>query len=226
MKLFKILSVLFPALLLSCQPGTEQTVINFDDLSSLIAESPPYQTTRLVKNGDKFKTADIITEKKSGVKIVILGYRWPDNTAPGHNQKWTQDGFIEIVRQNKAGGKRNEIHFDNACLGVILPNPPKIEKITVKFTVYGGNINLMEEGKVHYDENFADIASPTARGLIINVAATGTGTEVLELTGNLKAFNFPGPLPQALDNKNFKFDLVFGGGQEIWADDLIFFLQQ
>ena len=206
--------------------GTTPTVIDFDDLSTITAVTTSNPTPHAVNVGDVFKVNDIITETGSGVKIYVLPYLWtPTGSSttlpvPPPPQNWTSSGFVSIVQDNCAGGSGNELHFNNACLGVVVQSPEALKKITLKFTDRGGSINLIENGVLHNYDDFSDIVSPTANGLNLLIAPFGAAGRTLQLTGTMGTFTFPGPIIPALAGGVY-FSAVIGGGQELCIDDII-----
>ena len=197
--------------------GTPPITINFDNLSSVTFSGAP------ISPGDIFKVGDVLTEGGSGIQMVVVPFQWGNGT-------WTDQGEVEIIPGNKAGGSvnGNEVHFNNACLGIIAPpSNQDIQRIAVKFADYGGNINLIERGSgtgnVHNHENFAAIPSPTpGSGLNVTVAATTTTSfiqGVLTLSGNIMKFDYTFPVPGVPVRQ---YAAVLGGGQELWIDDLEF----
>lgn len=222
MKFTFILFALATLCIISCGPPGTPIIIDFDDLSTLTAVTSSNPNPHRVNLGDTFKVGDIITEKISEAMIVVLPFQWPPH-APNPPQ-WTTNGFVEIVNTNNSGGSGNEIHFDNACLGVFVPVPQNLESVTLEFADLGGNINLIENGDLHNKDNFASIISPTTKGLILKITPAGGTSGTLELSGNMTRFKFPGPIPPVLENKNIFYGAVIGGGQELWIDNLNIFL--
>lgn len=200
-----------------CLPTTNITV-DFDDLSTLTAVTTSNPTPHPVHPGDEFKCGDIITETTSGTEIILLPFQWPAH-AP-NPPEWTTDGYVEIASTNHAGGSGNELHFNNASLGVVMPVQKTLERVTIKFADLGGNINLVENGDLHNEDNFASIASPTVKGLKIKITPAGSTTGTMKLSGNMTTFKFPGPIPPALEDQDISYSAVIGGGQELWIDDL------
>jgi hypothetical protein len=211
-----LLFVLMAMLVLSCGPNP--TLIDFDDLSTMTVLKNGTTNTVPVNVGDQFQVGDILTENNSGVRMIVMPFQW--KTTP---IQWTSDGFIQIEAGNKAGGGGNEVHFNNATLGIIQPSNQSIIRAELKFADFGGNINLIENGAVRNENDFTAITSPTPTGLILNVNASPTGGALkgmIELSGTMNSFTFPGPMPPIAENKQFQF--VMGGGQELWIDDLEF----
>ncbi len=221
MKFAYILFALVTLCIISCVPNTTTITIDFDDLSTLTAVTSSNSVPHPVNLGDTFEFGDVITEKTSGAMIVVLPCQWPPH-AP-NPPEWTTNCFVEIVNTNNSGGSRNEIHFDNACLGVVVPIPQKLESVTLEFADLGGNINLIENGDLHNEDNFASIISPTTKGLILKITPAGGTSGTLELSGNMPNFIFPGPVPPALEDKDIRYSVVIGGGQELWIDNLNIF---
>ncbi|MBL7793033.1 MAG: hypothetical protein JNK77_11955 [Saprospiraceae bacterium] len=207
--------VLLAITTISC--GPKSALINFDDLTT-VTVIPSGSTSAIPVNpGDQFNFGDIIVEANSGIQMIVLPFQW-------QNKQWTTEGHITIDADNKAEGGGNEIHFNNACLGVIDPSGMNIIRAKAKFADYGGNINLIEKDTVYNNPDFTNIASPTLSGLnlSLNVAQTGGAIKgTIELSGSMSTFIFPGPTPPTIEDKQFKF--VIGGGQELWIDDLEFF---
>lgn len=207
--------------------GTTPTVIDLDDLSTVTAVTASNPTPHAVNVGDVFEVGDIITETVSGVKIYVLSYLWiPGGSSytqpiPLPPLQWTSSGFVSIVQDDCAGGSGNELHFNNACLGVVVQSPETLKKITLKFTDRGGSINLIENGDWHNYDDFTDIASPTQKGLKLLIAPFGAALRTLQLTGTMNTFTFPGPIIPALEEEVY-FSAVIGGGQELCIDDIIF----
>lgn len=218
MKNISSLALVLAVALLSCRSSTI-TKIDFDDLSTLSATTAANPTPHAVKPGDRFVVGDVLTERISGIQIVVMPFQWPAH--PPAQPKWTHDGYVTIEHGNKAGGSGNEIHFNNASLATIAPVGKKLKRITLKFADYGGNVNLTENGVLHNVDDFASIGSPTMNGLILKVTGTGPAA-LLELSGTMKPSKFPGPLPPSVEGKDPDFVAVTGGGQELWIDDLEF----
>jgi len=223
MKVTYLLFILIILSIFSCGPTTTAIKIDFDDLSTLTAETSSNPTPHPVNLGDTFEVGDIITEKSSGTRIVVLPFQWPPH-AP-NPPEWTANGHVEIIKDNKSGGSGNEIHFDNACLGVEEHIPKKLEKVTLKFADYGGNINIVENGDLHNEDNFASVISPTSKGLRLKITPSNSTKGTLQLTGTMTKFKFPGPTPPALEDKDIFYSCIIGGGQELWVDDINIFLK-
>ena len=223
MKYAYVLLAIVTISFISCSPTKTHIKIDFDDLSTVTAMTSSNPSPHPVKLGDTFKVGDLITEKISGILIAVLPFQWPPHLP--NPPEWTKNGFIEIVKDNKSGGSGYEIHFDNASLGVVVPNQKKIEKSTLKFADYGGNVNLIENGVMHNEDDFASITSPTSKGLILKIIPGGSTSGTLQLTGTITEFKFPGPISPALESKDFSYSYVIGGGQELWVDDLNIFIK-
>ena len=212
--------------IVSC--GTSPTVINFDDLSTVTAVTASNPTPHAVNVGDVFEVGDIITETGSGVKIYVLSYLWMPGGSnytqpvPPPPEKWTSSGFVSIVQDDCAGGSGNELHFNNACLGVVVQSPEALKKIALKFADRGGSINLIENGDWHNYDDFTDITSPTKKGLRLLIAPYGAAQRTLQLTGTMNTFTFPGPIIPAIAG-GVNFSAVIGGGQELCIDDIMLY---
>ena len=162
--------------------------------------------------GGFFPVGTTLIEHDSGVKILVLPYQWPA-------LNWTDNGFVEIVPGTKAGGSGNEVHFDNACLGLITPKNAAIKELSVKIGEYGGNVNLIENGAIHNYDDYSQIPSPTPSGLTVTV--TGTPPKgVLQLKGQMAKFYYMFPVPPGFPI--LEYSAVIGGGQELWIDDISF----
>lgn len=185
------------------------TIIDFEDLSSVTTKSP---TPTPVNPGDSFTVGATLIDNSSGVEIKVLPFQWT-------NKNWTDKGYVEIVSDNKAGGSGNEIHFNNACLGIISPKAKTIKKITTKFGDYGGNINLIENGFMRNYEDFALIPSPTSTGLKV-IVTPGLPLGTIKLSGDMDKFYYAFPVPPLFPVS--KYSAVLGGGQELWIDDIEF----
>lgn len=187
-----------------CIPTT--TVIDFEDLGSITIGGAP------ITLGTPLPVGTIILDEHSGVQFIVLPFKW---IGPG----WG-DGYVEIVTGTMSGGTGNEIHFNNACLGVITPNTiSPIKKFTMKFGDHGGNINLIENGALHNYPDYFGIPSPTASGVTVTLIGT-LPKAILDLNGTLSHFTYAFPTypitPLPL------YAAVIGGGQELWIDDISF----
>lgn len=200
---------LFSVFLAMGMAGCQSTLIDFENLSSVTTSSPP----QAVSPGDSFPVGTTLIDNSSGVQFVVLPFRWNTATPPF----WTHDGFVEIVQDNQAGGTGNEVHFDNACLGIVSPRPISIKKLVFWFGDHGGNINLIENGDLHHPEDFKLLPSPLPSGLIVDVTSGGP-LGSLRLSGNMDRFYyaFPPSIPVR------QYSAVIGGGQELWIDNLEF----
>jgi hypothetical protein len=216
MKRLFLISIIAATVIIGCDTIT---VINFDDLSSVT-------TTGMVpvNPGDSFKVGKILVDNESGVKFVVLPFQWSaqPKATPPKPAKWDGGGDIEIVNTNQAGGSGNEIHFNNATLGIITPTDISVKKVQLKFGEYGGNVNLIENSFLHNKEDFNLITSPTGSGTTITVAGTPPmGT--LTLSGKMDKFfyTFPAAVLPAGFAATQKLNVVVGGGQELWIDDVV-----
>jgi len=191
-----IIAVFAALFLTSC--CTNKILVDFENVSS--------STT-----GNSFNPGTTLTDNNTGVKIVVLPFRWSDGNL-------TTTGSAEIVTGNNAGGSGKDIHCNNVCLGIIIPeNEINKSKVTAKFGEYGGNINLIENDQLHNYDNFNMIPSPTASGVTINVTS-GLPLGTIELKGNIKNFYEPFPVKIYQDS----LYTIIIGGQELWLDDIIF----
>jgi hypothetical protein len=194
MKSFRCLFVLALPVLTGCT----STLVDFENLSTA--------TTPTVPVGQKFHVGDIVTHNDTGVRIMVLPFEWASGTA-------TSDGHVEVVQDHKSGGTGNEIHFNNACLGVLAPTSNTITKLELKFGEYGGNINLRVNGTLH---NYQDLNQiPPGSLAPVQLSVSGYPLGVLTLTGPMDEFMIP-------DISEGPFTAVVGGGQELWIDDLEF----
>lgn len=202
MKHITIISACAAVLFCGCLPTT--TVIDFDDLSSISISGAP------VTLGTHLPVGTIIEEEDSGIKLIVLPFKWI-GTGWG-------DGYVEIVIGTMSGGTGNEVHFNNACLGIIMPENTTIKQMTIKFGDYGGNINLIENGTLHNYEDYTGIPSPTLSGVTVTVTGT-LPIATLELKGTMGQFTYTFPTytitPLPL------YAAVIGGGQELWMDDIV-----
>ena len=186
--------------------GTMPNVIDFDDLSTM--------TTAMgvpVNVGDSFTVGATLIEQSTGVQILVLPFQWM-------NGQWTDDGYVEIVQGTMSGGSGNEVHFNNACLGIVTPQDAAIRKLSVKFGDHGGNINFFENGTLHNYRDHDQIPSPTPSGLIVTVTGS-LPTAVLDLEGQMDKFFYAFPVPAGFPV--LEYSVVIGGGQELWIDDII-----
>lgn len=192
------------------------TFIDFSNLSSV---SPPGSPTP-VSVGDKFYVGDVLIENNTHVKLIVLPFNHSSNTSilpcpPG----WTQDGYIEIVQDNMAGGSGPELHFSNACLGIIPPSAKNLRDIKFKFGEYGGNINFILNGALLNYDNFKDIPPQSNVNLVVSPSLP---LGMLELSGQINSFWFSFPCPVSFPP--MEFSAVVGGGQELWVDNIEFTL--
>jgi len=196
MKNIRLLLVLSSMALTGC---ASSNLIDFDDLSTT--------TSPVVAVGQSFKVGDVVTHTETGIKIMVLPFYWANNQpAP--------DGFVEVVQDGKSGGTGNEIHFDNASLGVISPASKTINKLRLKFGEYGGNVNLRVNEDLYNYQDF-DKIPPQLGPVKLSVTFTSYPQGILTLTGPMEEFPIDG-------YPNVKFLAVVGGGQELWIDDLEF----
>ena len=204
MKQIIVVSACAALLFCGCLPTTVS--IDFEDLSSVSVGGAP------VTLSTRYPVGTVIVEEHSGVELMVLPFKW--STAG-----WG-DGYVEIVAGTMSGGTGNEVHFNNACLGIITPDKTVVKEMTVKFGEYGGNINLIENGTLHNYDDYTGIPSPTASGVTVTV--TGTLPKAnLKLKGTLGHFTYAFPtLPMAPPLPEYA--AVIGGGQELWIDDIVF----
>jgi len=102
------------------------TPVTFDDVSS-VTTAPPKVPVVL---GKRYEVGEVLIDNKSGVEIVVLPFQWPIRPPP-QKLEWDYKGCVKIVPTTKAGGSGNEIHFNNACLGIIAPKATTITKLKV-----------------------------------------------------------------------------------------------
>lgn len=206
---FFIISLTF----ICCNPTSSTTFkIDFEDLTSINVKKPGIPPSP-INIREHYGPGCIITEKVSGIKMYVLEFNYlnPPGTA--------KDGYIQIDTENMSGGAGNELHFNNACLGFEFPNPPKLKKVSMKFVDWGGNINFYENGKDYNKLDFKDIKSPTPDGFIIKLPLG-----MIEFSGTMNTFSYPGNLPPSLEDKDIKFSYIMGGGQETYIDDVEIFI--
>ena len=180
-------------------------------------------------------------EEKSGTDIVVLPFAKPSNffqqpcysatgTSTGYTPDWTESGGVEIKSGTTAGGKKNEVYFNTACLGIIASNnkAKTISKLQFKFRYDGGNINLIVNGKLYNCDDFASLHNTLLAGGVsvsVNPSTPGPKKGTLLLQGDMKEFKLTGsnflspPPPHSPDQK---YIAVIGGGQELCIDDLVF----
>lgn len=212
-------------ILVSCEPTPTTINIDFENLTTLNAVTTSNPSPHSVQVKDTFFVGDRITETISGTMLVVLPFQSPIRTDQHGNKlppTWASDGFVAIVTDNKSGGTGNELWFNNACIGIILTDPQNLNDVTLRFTDYGGNINLIENySNIHNENDFASITSPTALGLVITITPSAATQGTLQLSGTISSFTFPGPVPKTIDDKNFEYSVLIGGGQELWIDDIV-----
>ena len=218
MKFCQILIVSFSFMIFFSSCESDAVLIDFEDLSSL---------TPAPVIDQKYFIGEEFIENPSGVKLKVLPFKTHATTDP-----WCiSDPFcyLEVINDDKSGGKGNEIHFHNVNLGVISPTNKKIKQISLKFGDYGGNVNLIENGVLHNpkydptletDEKFIYISSPTASGLNIEVQGDGDTNPqgILKLSGTMEPFIFTFPGSEIPDT--IYYAAIIGGGQEVWIDDI------
>ena len=206
MKRIILLSACAAILFCGCPPSTIS--INFEDLSSITIGGAP------VTLGTHYLVGTTLVEEHSGVQLIVLPFQWGGGT-------WTNDGYVEIVTGTMSGGTGNEVHFNNACLGIITPQKAVIKQMTMQFGDHGGNINLIENGTLHNYGDYANIPSPTPSGVTVTITGT-LPKAALALKGTMGHFTYAFPTypitPLPL------YAAVIGGGQELWIDDIV--LQQ
>ena len=201
-------SVLLAVCVLSAAVGC-RTRITFDELRAVTRASP---TPAPIIVGHPYKCGDLFIHRESGVELVVLPFQWS-------NGDYDYEGHVEIVKDNKAGGTAPEVHFDNACLGIIAPKSTTIKELTLSFGDYGGNINLIENGTAYNEQDFALISSPG-----ISVTPLGGPLGVLRIARDMHEFYFAfPPSPGGKGGVGWRrYSAVVGGGQELWIDDLTF----
>ncbi len=203
MKLARFLTILAVVTLTGC---ASTTLIDFDQLASISKAGGP------VNVGDQFTVGDVIVHNPSGTQIIVLPYQWPNST-------WTDGGYVEIVAGTQAGGAVNEVHFNNACLGVIASGAVEVKKMSVKFGDYGGNVNLIVSGQLRNESDYFALPAVLPPSIAVNV--TGSLPQgVLKLDGDMQKFFFTYPAP--ITFPTLQYAAVVGGGQELWIDDLEF----
>ncbi len=210
-------SVILAAIWLAgCAPTT--TFIDFEDLNLVTTSGVPPQP---VVPGKEYKVGDAFKDSASGVTIMVLPFQWPKRTPPvPPPDDWTADGFVRVVQENKAGGLGNEIHFNNATLGIVAPGSGSIKGLTLKFGEYGGNVNLIVNGVLENREDFDNLNATTVAGVNISVVKSSPGDPrgTLKLSGTMSEFYFQFPKPPGFPT--LKYSAVVGGGQELWIDDI------
>lgn len=203
-----LIAVLVILLITACQNSTYVN-INFNDLSTVTYSGTP------VNIGDSFTVGNILKEQNSGVQFVVLPYKWnSSNSDIGCPPGWTESGFVEIAQDNMSGGTEIELHFNNACLGILAPSSKDVKDLKLKFGDHGGNVNLIVAGTLYNPENFNSI---TLAGLTVS---PGLPNGILELPGPLSTFYYTYPCPAMFPN--YEYTAVVGGGQELWIDDIEF----
>lgn len=212
------LRFLVPALAALALAGCAGTTsIGFEDgeLVHVGDLSGPFTLQIDVNVGDVFEVGDALEHEASGTRIYVLPFRYNRNS-PNPVDDWDVQGYVRIVQENLAGGYGNALHFNNACLGIGASNGG-IKGVKLKFGEHGGNTNLIVNGTLLYDEDFASMPAVLTGGVSLSVSPSlPQGT--LELLGNMEDFYFTFPFPPGLPAR--KYSGVVGGGQELWIDDL------
>ena len=175
----------------------------FENLGVVIQSNPVP-----VKVGDSFKVGDNLIDMKSKISFMVLPFQWP-------TKQFTDQGSLEVVQDNKAGGSGNEIHCNNANLGTVVPKDKVAKSVTFKFYEKGGNINLIVNGHLCNFKDFSSI-SPMPPGTKITVDTKGPYSGTVTIIGKLDSFNGPFPNQYELPDKLY---LLIVGGQELWIDD-------
>ena len=200
------------ALSFSACGGT--VLVDFSDLSTVRETSSVVP----VQVGDRFNVGDILIESQTGVRIVVLPFRWP---GPAHDAGcppgWTTSGNVAVVQDSMSGGTGTEIQFNNASLGIIAPVNQTVSHLEFKFGEHGGNVNVIVNGTLYQAEDFRSI--PTIPGVnMIVMGTTPFGT--VEMSGAINPFYYSFPCPAGFPTS--QFTAVVGGGQELWIDDVEF----
>lgn len=214
-------SILVLATIIFVGCGPKPTLVDFSNLSTVTPPATPVP----VKVGDSFKVGDVLIENTTKVKFVVLPFKWNspthDPACPTGVNGWTPEGFVEIVQDNMSGGTGTELHFNNACLGIVAPSTADVSDLKFRFGDHGGNINLILNGIMLNYDDFGMI--PPQPGMNLVVSSTGPlGT--LELSGPIGQFYFAFPCPAFFPIR--EYTAVVGGGQELWVDDIEFTISQ
>jgi len=193
------------------------TKIDFEDLSSVTETTPGGPPVTL---GKPYQVGTIFVEHKSGVQMVVLPFQLSDKVT------WTDEGSVQIVPSNKAGGSGNEMFFKSASLGIVSPHDKPIKSISAKFAKSGGNVNAIENGMLHNHPDFTKVPSPTATGLEIVITPGDPFLGTIQLSGKMGKFYYLFPNPSAPGQPHPKispsnqYSAVVGGGSELWIDDI------
>lgn len=207
MKTLVLINVLCMGLLAGC---VKMTFIDFEDF---YYRDPSTSSLIKVSVGDSFYVGDILIENSSDTEIVVLPFRWLNDTP-------TNKGHIRIDNSGRAGGTKQEIQFNNACLGIVSQNNETISNMKFKFGDHGGNINLIVDGTLYNELHFEKISSPIAGGIHLNVTG-GHPLGIIEFKGHMLPFYYVFPEQYQIPDR--KYSAIIGGGQELWIDDLEFY---
>lgn len=205
-------------------PG-DQTIFDFENPGAFTASVPGGGTSPLTL-GTRYPVGTILHDALSGYKLVVLPFQWPAH-APAAPET-TYMGYVELVTGGMSGGTGNEVHFNNACLGVLAPTKMTLSRISFHYGDHGGNENLIVNGQLENVDDFGQLPNPLP-GLVNVTVAGGLPLGLLELDGDMAPFTYnfptappPPPTPPVTAiPTNYEYSAVVGGGQELWVDDII-----
>lgn len=116
-------------------------------------------------------------------------------------------GFARITNTLRAGGSGNEVMVNNICLCFSAGFGQVLQRITFAFGEYGGNLNLVLNGRFVNFNNFLDIDGQLIQGVRVKVVSGGGGQDMGKI-------DFMGPI-----NDQMWWSHLAIGGQELWIDD-------
>lgn len=139
--------------------------------------------------GQTYQVGDSFTD--SGITVTIQPFTlWKGGPATGH---------AEVEKGGAAGGSGLELEVNNVNLDFDFGGP--IDRLTLRFGEYGGNLNLDVNGDFRNFKNFQDLNGTTLGGVVVRVTnGYGNDQGTLSLKGPIKSFVI--------------------GGQELWIDDV------
>lgn len=125
----------------------------------------------------------------SGVKLSVEIFQWIDGT-------WTTHGNVAVHNNNSAGHTGLDLNLNNANLR--FHDDSCIDRLTLRFGEYGGNVNLEVNGEFKNVAGLVDLDGTALGGVNVTVVMLNRTLGRLELEGQIDSFAL--------------------GGQELWID--------
>ena len=191
----------------------DSVLLDFEDLTP----SNTYDCNSTTPAPDTFTTSGTLTTASgpSKAKVTItVGQFYQGTLGSG---KWTDKGVLTVETGGMAGGTGKELHTNNVNFAVKYAGGVELSKFSFNFGEYGGNLNLGINGHFETLENFDQAPVIPFPGVVVSVTgpgATGQGTGTIEVSGAIDEHDY------LLGGVTHKANVVVGGGQELWIDNV------